>query len=198
MKSKKINKLFFLIVTLLFINTELLANPKEFISKLTTDASEVLASNESKDEKMLKLINLAEKNVDINGIGMYTLGKYRKILSESQIKEYKTLFRKYFLKSFSSRLSEYTDPKINVLSEEVINEKYTIVSSVLEADEKRPEIKIDWRVYTKNPEKPLVRDLIIEGLSLARTQREEFNSVIQNGDGSIEVLFSNLREFIAK
>ncbi len=198
MKSKKINKLFFLIVTLLFINTELLANPKEFISKLTTDASKVLASNESKDEKMLKLINLAEKNVDINGIGMYTLGKYRKILSESQIKEYKTLFRKYFLKSFSSRLSEYTDPKINVLSEEVINEKYTIVSSVLEADEKRPEIKIDWRVYTKNPEKPLVRDLIIEGLSLARTQREEFNSVIQNGDGSIEVLFSNLREFIAK
>ena len=198
MKSKKINKLFFLIVTLLFINTELLANPKEFISKLTTDASKVLASNESKDEKMLKLINLAEKNVDINGIGMYTLGKYRKILSENQIKEYKTLFRKYFLKSFSSRLSEYTDPKINVLSEEVINEKYTIVSSVLEADEKRPEIKIDWRVYTKNPEKPLVRDLIIEGLSLARTQREEFNSVIQNGDGSIEVLFSNLREFIAK
>ena len=198
MKSKKINKLFFLIVTILFINTELLANPKEFISKLTTDASKVLASNESKDEKMLKLINLAEKNVDINGIGMYTLGKYRKILSENQIKEYKTLFRKYFLKSFSSRLSEYTDPKINVLSEEVINEKYTIVSSVLEADEKRPEIKIDWRVYTKNPEKPLVRDLIIEGLSLARTQREEFNSVIQNGDGNIEVLFSNLKEFIAK
>jgi len=198
MKSKKINKLFFLIVTILFINTELLANPKEFISKLTTDASKVLASNESKDEKMLKLINLAEKNVDINGIGMYTLGKYRKILSENQIKEYKKLFRKYFLKSFSSRLSEYTDPKINVLSEEVINEKYTIVSSVLEADEKRPEIKIDWRVYTKNPEKPLVRDLIIEGLSLARTQREEFNSVIQNGDGNIEVLFSNLKEFIAK
>ena len=198
MQSKKINKLFFLIVTILFINTELLANPKEFISKLTTDASKVLASNKSKEEKMLKLINLAEKNVDINGIGMYTLGKYRKILSENQIKEYKTLFRKYFLKSFSSRLSEYTDPKINVLSEDVINEKYTIVSSVLEADEKRPEIKIDWRVYTKNPEKPLVRDLIIEGLSLARTQREEFNSVIQNGDGNIEVLFSNLREFIAK
>ena len=198
MQSKKINKLFFLIFTILFINTELLANPKEFITKLTTTASKVLASGESKDEKMLKLINLAEENVDINGIGMYSLGKHRKNLNENQIKEYKTLFRKYFLKSFSSRLSEYTDPKINVLSEQVINNKYTIVFSLLEADEKRPEIKIDWRVYTINPEKPLVRDLIIEGLSLARTQREEFNSVIQNGDGNIEVLFSNLREFIEK
>ena len=196
MQSKKINKLFFLILTILLINTELLANPKEFISKLTTDASNILASNQNKDEKMLKLINLAEKNVDINGIGMYSLGKHRKRLSENQINEYKKLFRKYFLKSFSSRLSEYTDPKINVLSEEVINKKYTIVFSVLEADEKRPEIKIDWRVYTINPAKPLVRDLMIEGLSLARTQREEFNSVIQNGDGNIEVLFSNLREFI--
>ena len=196
MLAKKINKFFILIISILFFNTELLANPKEFISKLTTDASKVLASSESKDQKMLKLRNLADENVDINGIGMYTLGKYRKILSENQIKEYKTLFRKYFLKSFSSRLSEYTDPKINVLSEEVINKKYTIVSSVLEADEKRPEIKIDWRVYTINPDKPLVRDLIIEGLSLARTQREEFNSVIQNGDGNIEVLFLNLREFI--
>ena len=137
MKSKKIKKLFFILFTILFINTELLANPKEFISKLTTDASKVLASSESKDEKMLKLINLAEETVDINGIGMYSLGKYRKSLNENQIKEYNTLFRKYFLKSFSSRLSEYTDPKINVLSEQVINKKYTIVSSVLEADEKR-------------------------------------------------------------
>ena len=198
MQSKKINKLFFLILTILLFNTELLANPKEFISRLTTDASKVLASNESRDEKMLKLINLAEENVDINGIGMYTLGKYRKNLSENQINEYKSLFREYFLKSFSSRLSEYTDPKINVLSEEVINKKYTIVFSILEANEKRPEIKIDWRVYTINPEQLLVRDLIIEGLSLARTQREEFNSVIQNGDGNIEVLFQNLREFISK
>ena len=197
MQSKKINKLFFLILTILLINTELFASPKEFISKLTADASKVLASNETKDEKMLKLINLAKDNVDINGIGMYSLGKYRKILSESQIKEYKILFRKYFLKSFSSRLSEYTDPKINVLSEEIINTKYTIVFSVLEANEKRPEIKIDWRVYTINPEKLLVRDLIIEGLSLARTQREEFSSIIQNGDGNIEVLFFNLKEFIS-
>ena len=198
MLAKKINKLFILIISILFFNTELLANPKEFISKLTTDASKVLASSESKDQKMLKLRNLADENVDINGIGMYTLGKYRKNLSENQINKYKSLFREYFLKSFSSRLSEYTDPKINVLSEEVINKKYTIVFSILEADEKRPEIKIDWRVYTVNPEKLLVRDLIIEGLSLARTQREEFNSVIQNGDGNIEVLFQNLREFISK
>ena len=198
MLAKKINKLFILIISILFFNTELFANSKEFISKLTTDASKVLASSESKDQKMLKLKNLAEENVDINGIGMYTLGKYRKNLSENQVNEYKSLFREYFLKSFSSRLSEYTDPKINVLSEEVINKKYTIVFSILEADEKRPEIKIDWRVYTINPEKLLVRDLIIEGLSLARTQREEFNSVIQNGDGNIEVLFQNLREFISK
>ncbi len=198
MLAKKINKLFILIISILFFNTELLASSKEFISKLTTDASKVLARSESKDQKMLKLKNLAEENVDINGIGMYTLGKYRKSLSENQINEYKSLFREYFLKSFSSRLSEYTDPKINVLSEEVINKKYTIVFSILEADEKRPEIKIDWRVYTINPEKLLVRDLIIEGLSLARTQREEFNSVIQNGDGNIEVLFQNLREFISK
>tara|TARA_B100000579_G_scaffold110444_1_gene88170 strand:- start:42 stop:638 length:597 start_codon:yes stop_codon:yes gene_type:complete len=196
MKFKETIKIFFLVIAIILINSKLFANPKDFISKLTADASKVLASNASKDEKMSMLVDLAEQNVDINGIGMYTLGKYRKTLNENQIKEYKILFREYFLKSFSSRLSEYTDPKIDVLSEEVINNKYTIVFSVLEADEKRPEIKINWRVYTINPEKLLVRDLIIEGLSLARTQREEFNSVIQNGDGNIEVLFLNLREFI--
>ena len=198
MKFLKINKIIALILTIVFLNSDVLADAKTFITNLTSDASKVLASEESKDQKMLKLINLAEENVDIDGIGRYTLGKYRKQLSDAQLDEYKSLFRKYFLKSFSSRLSEYTDPKINVIKEEIINDKYTIVSSVLEADEKRPEIKIDWRVYTINPEKPLVRDLIIEGLSLARTQREEFNSVIQNGDGNIEVLFSNLREFLEK
>ena len=198
MQLKKIKRLFFLIFTIFLINTHLLASSKSFISNLTSDASKILASYENKDQKMKQLVLLAEEHVDINGIGMYTLGKHRKTLSKEQIQEYKTLFRKYFLKSFSSRLSEYTDPKINVLSEEVINNKYTIVFSVLEADENRPEVKIDWRVYTVNPEKPLVRDLIIEGLSLARTQREEFNSVIQNGDGDIEVLFSNLKDFIKK
>ena len=198
MKFLKINKIIALILTIVFLNSDVLADAKTFITNLTSNASKVLASEESKDQKMLKLINLAEENVDIDGIGRYTLGKYRKQLSDAQLDEYKSLFRKYFLKSFSSRLSEYTDPKINVIKQEIINDKYTIVSSVLEADEKRPEIKIDWRVYTINPEKPLVRDLIIEGLSLARTQREEFNSVIQNGDGNIEVLFSNLREFLEK
>ena len=198
MKFLKINKIIALILTIVFLNSDVLADAKTFITNLTSDASKVLASEESKDQKMLKLIDLAEENVDIDGIGRYSLGKYRKQLSDAQLDEYKSLFRKYFLKSFSSRLSEYTDPKINVIKEEIINDKYTIVSSVLEADEKRPEIKIDWRVYTINPEKPLVRDLIIEGLSLARTQREEFNSVIQNGDGNIEVLFSNLREFLEK
>ena len=198
MKFLKINKIIALILTIVFLNSDVLADAKTFITNLTSDASKVLASEESKDQKMLKLIDLAEENVDIDGIGRYTLGKYRKQLSDAKLDEYKSLFREYFLKSFSSRLSEYTDPKINVIKEEIINDKYTIVSSVLEANEKRPEVKIDWRVYTINPEKPLVRDLIIEGLSLARTQREEFNSVIQNGDGNIEVLFSNLREFLEK
>ncbi len=196
MKFQKFKKIFFLIIAFLLVNSNTLADSKLFISKLTSEASKILASSYSKEQKMLNLISLAEQNVDIDGIGMYTLGKHRKNLSENDLNEYKDLFREYFLKSFSSRLSEYTDPKINVLSEEIINKKYTIVFSVLEADEKRPEIKIDWRVYTINPQKPLVRDLIIEGLSLARTQREEFNSVIQNADGDIQILFLNLRKFI--
>ena len=196
MHSTQIRKIIFLIISTLLITSNLYADPKQFISSLTSDASKVLASNESKDQKMVKLVELAEANVDIKGIGLYTLGKYRKSLSKNQIIEYESLFREYFLKSFSSRLSEYTDPKINVISQEIINDKYTIVSSVLEADEKRPEIKIEWRVYTINPDNLLVRDLIIEGLSLARTQREEFNSIIQNGDGDIEILFSSLKTFI--
>ena len=196
MQSTQIRKIILIIISTLLITSNLYADPKQFISSLTSDASKVLASNESKDQKMVKLVELAEANVDIKGIGLYTLGKYRKILSKNQIIEYESLFREYFLKSFSSRLSEYTDPKINVISQEIINDKYTIVSSVLEADEKRPEIKIEWRVYTINPDNLLVRDLIIEGLSLARTQREEFNSIIQNGDGDIEILFSSLKTFI--
>ena len=196
MQSTQIRKIILLIISTLLITSNLYADPKQFISSLTSDASKVLASNESKDQKMVKLVELAEANVDIKGIGLYTLGKYRKSLSKNQIIKYESLFREYFLKSFSSRLSEYTDPKINVISQEIINDKYTIVSSVLEADEKRPEIKIEWRVYTINPDNLLVRDLIIEGLSLARTQREEFNSIIQNGDGDIEILFSSLKTFI--
>ena len=131
----------------------------------------------------------------IKGIGRYTLGKHKKSITNDQLIEYEILFNQYFLKSFSSRLSEYSDPKINVLNQKYLNEKYTMVSSILVGDDKRPEIKIEWRVYTKDPDKLLIRDLIIEGLSLARTQREEFNSVIQGGDGNINILFDNLRKF---
>ena len=173
-------------------------DPLEFIQSITDEASKILTKKIDKSDKANQLIVLAEQNVDIKGIGIYTLGKYRKTISETQKQEYNELFRSYFLKSFSSRLSEYSDPKINVISKTVLNEKYTMVSSILVATDKRPEIKIDWRVYTKNPEKPLIRDLIIEGLSLARTQKEEFASVIEANDGDVTKLFITLKEFIAK
>ena len=144
----------------------------------------------------MKLI--AEESVDIDGVGLYTLGKYRKTLTNEQKEEYKKLFREYFLKSFSGRLVVYNDAKIAVISEEVKNEKYTIVYSKLIGTTERPEVKIDWRVYTKNPEKPLIRDLVIEGLSLARTQKEEFNSIVENSGGDISALFTNLRTFLNK
>ena len=170
-------------------------NPVKFIEQVTLEASLILKKNISKEQKMQLLVNLAEGSVDIKGIGRYSLGKHRKNISDEELEKYEKLFYNYFLKSFSSRLSEYTDPKINVLSQQYLNEKYTIVSSVLVGDENRPEIKIDWRVYTKNPNQPLIRDLIIEGLSLARTQKEEFNSVIQSADGDVNVLFENLKKF---
>ena len=141
---------------------------------------------------------MAESAVDIDGIGLYSLGKHRKLITEEKLSEYKTLFRQYFLKSFSSRLSQYSDPQIIVTSQNIVNNKYTIVSSILVETAERPEIKIDWRVYTKNPNKPLIRDLIIEGLSLARTQKEEFNSVIQSADGDVEALLVNLKDFNSK
>ena len=185
----------FLIFILLPINLANAQDPAKFIEGITLEASNILKKNIEKTQKMDQLIELAKNNVDIKGIGKYTLGKHKKNISETQLQEYEKLFYQYFLKSFSSRLSEYSDPKIDVLSQKYINEKYTMVSSILVGDEKRPEIKIDWRVYTKNPDFPLIRDLIIEGLSLARTQREEFNSVIQSADGDINVLFENLRKF---
>ena len=194
-----IKKIFFcFIFTLLFLSSEISHSkePIDFIKDVTSQASNVLIENLDKDQKINKLKKLAEENVDIRGVGFYSLGKHRKTITKSQMKEYEILFREYFLKSFSSRLSEYSDPKINVLTQKVLSKKYTMVSSVLVANEKRPEVKIEWRVYTKNPEKPLIRDLIIEGLSLARTQKEEFNSVIQSADGNIKALFNNLREFI--
>ena len=183
---------------LLFGEKSFSVEPDKFIQSITDEASKVLVGNFSKDEKMEKLKAIALKSVDIKGIGLYSLGSHRKSLTDSQKKKYNELFQKYFLKSFSSRLSDYTDPKINVISMEKLNDKYTIVSSILVATEKNPEVKIDWRVYTKDPTNPLIRDLIIEGLSLARTQKEEFNSVIQSNDGDVKALFVNLTKFINK
>jgi len=189
---------FFLVIIFFwgYIGNSFSIEPDEFVQLAVDEASKVLSGTYSKEEKMKKLESIAKKTVDIRGIGFYTLGSHRKNLSDEQKKKYLNLFEKYFLKSFSSRLADYTDPKINVLSQEKINEKYTIVSSLLVGTEKRPEVKLDWRVYTKNPNQPLIRDLIIEGLSLARTQKEEFNSVIQSNDGDINTLFLNLTNFI--
>ncbi len=192
----KFSLIFFVLV--LFIERAFSIEPEKFIQSLADEASKVLVNSLSKEEKIEKLKSIALKSVDIKGIGLYTLGSNRKNLSDAQKKKYNELFKKYFLKSFSSRLSDYTDPKINVLSSKKLNEKYTIVSSILIATEKNPEVKIDWRVYTKNPDNPLIRDLIIEGLSLARTQKEEFNSVIQSNDGDVNALFENLTQFINK
>ena len=173
-------------------------NPSDLIKEIVDQASMVLSSDDPVESKIIKLNDIAERSVDINGIGMYTLGKYRKTISEEDKSKYQKLFKSYFLKSFSSRLIDYTDPKINVVSEKKVSDKYTIVNSILEANKGRPEVKIDWRIYTKNPEKPLIRDLMVEGLSLARTQKEEFNSVIQNNNGDINSLFKVLEEFIIK
>ena len=173
-------------------------NPSDLINEIVNQASMILSSDDPVESKIIKLNDIAERTVDINGIGMYTLGKYRKSISEEDKSKYQKLFKSYFLKSFSSRLVDYTDPKINVVSEKKVSDKYTIVNSILEANKGRPEVKIDWRIYTKNAERPLIRDLMVEGLSLARTQKEEFNSVIQNNNGDINSLFKVLEEFIIK
>ena len=169
--------------------------PDVFVQSTVNRASKILSENLSKAEKINQLKLIAEETVDINGIGFYTLGSIRKNLDDSQKKKYSELFRKYFLKSFSSRLSEYTNPEIDVLSKEVLSENYTIVNSLLKGTSERPEVKIDWRVYTKNPDNPLIRDLIIEGLSLARTQKEEFSSILNSNNNDINALFKTLREF---
>ena len=172
------------------------SDPKQFIQEIVDEAKEILVNSNSDKYKSDKLTEIALATVDINGVGFYTLGSYRKDLTEEQKKEYTILFKKYFIKTFVSRLTDYSEPKIDVVSAEKKNEKYTIVSSILLATEKRAEVKIDWRVYTKDPNKPLIRDLIIEGLSLARTQKEEFSSIIESNDGDINALFSKLKEFI--
>ena len=169
--------------------------PDIFVQSTVNRASKLLGEDITKDQKIEKLKLIAKETVDIRGIGFYTLGKKRKSLNEKEKKRYAELFEEYFLKSFSSRLAEYTNPEIDVQSKEKLNENYTIVNSILKATNERPEIKIDWRIYTKNPENPLIRDLIIEGLSLARTQKEEFASVLNSNNDDIEALFNVLEEF---
>jgi len=197
MRSKKLLPLFiFVLISILNINHSYSIESDVFVQSTVNRASEVLSSKLSKKEKIDKLKEIASETVDIRGIGFYTLGAYRKNINENQIKKYETLFEQYFLKSFASRLAEYSNPEIEVVSKKKINKNYTMVSSILISTEKRPEVKIDWRIYTKNSENPLIRDLIIEGLSLARTQKEEFSSIIQSNDGDINALFAALKEFI--
>ena len=196
MKSKKFLTFFFIVINLTSVNYSYSIEPDVFVQSTVNRASEALNNKYSKEEKIEKLKQIASETVDIRGIGSYTLGTYRKNISESEKKEYEILFEKYFLKSFASRLAEYSNPEIEVISKEKLNENYTMVSSKLVATEQRPEVKIDWRIYTKKPQNPLIRDLIIEGLSLARTQKEEFSSIIQSNDGDINALFDTLRSFI--
>ena len=197
MSSKKISTfLIFLIISFSNIAKVFSIEPDVFVQSTVNRASKVLSSNISKEEKIEKLKIIADETVDIKIIGLYTLGSYRKELNDDQKKKYSILFKEYFLKTFSSRLAEYSNPEIEVTSKEKLNEKYTIVSSSLIATKKRPEVKIDWRIYTKDPENPKIRDLIIEGLSLVRTQREEFSSIIQGNDGDVNALLIVLKDFI--
>ena len=191
----------FLLILLLFSlnNTNVYSLEADvFIQSTVNRAAETLNSSFTKDQRIEKLKEIAKETVDIRGIGLYSLGSYRKNLSNDQLTNYTNIFEEYFLKSFSSRLAEYSNPEIEVNSKKKLNENYTIVSSTLVATDSRPEVKIEWRVYTKNPENLLIRDLIIEGLSLARTQKEEFSSIINSNDGNIKALLKNLSDFSLK
>ena len=193
--KKYLNLFIFGIIFTLNTNYALSVSPDVFIQSTVNRASQVLSENISKEEKINKLKNIAKETVDIRGVGFYSLGSIRKSLNDDQLKTYSNLFEMYFLKSFSSRLAEYTNPEIEVQGKEILNKNYTIVNSVLISTAERPEVKIDWRVFTKNSNNPLIRDLIIEGLSLARTQKEEFSSILNSNDGDIESLFRILKEF---
>ena len=193
MMKKKL--LIFLVIFFSSIINSFSIEPDIFVQSTVNRASKLLAENITKEEKIEKLKSIARDTVDIKGIGFYTLGAKRKNLNDKQKKEYSVLFEEYFLKSFSSRLAEYTNPEIDVINKEKLNENYTIVNSVLKATNERPQINIDWRIYTKNPDNPLIRDLIIEGLSLARTQKEEFSSVLNSNEGDIQALFKVLENF---
>ena len=199
MKKLRLNLVFITVLFFVSLYSNTIAiTSSNFIDDITNKASNILSSKDSREIKIQELVKIGENSVDIDGIGFYTLGKHRKNLNDNQKKEFKKIFREYFLKSFSIRLVEYKEAKIVVISEDIKNEKYTIVKSKLLATSDRPEVAIDWRVYTRDPSKPLIRDLIIEGLSLARTQREEFNSIIINNDGDINALFTTLKEFNKK
>ena len=188
-----------IIIILFFLNLNInivySIEPDVFVQSTVNRASDILSENILKEEKIEKLKIIAKETVDIRGVGFYSLGAARKNLNNDQITIYLDLFENYFLKSFSSRLSEYTNPEINVKGKKYLNENYTIVNSVLVATTDRPEVKIDWRIYTKNPDSPLIRDLIIEGLSLARTQKEEFSSILNSNDDDINALFTALKKF---
>ena len=196
--QKKLIIILIIFINFIGINFSNSIEPDVFVQSTVIRASKLLSENISKEEKIEKLKKIAEETVDIRGIGLYTLGAARKSLTKEEKLIYTERFKKYFLKSFSSRLAEFTNPEIDVFAKEVLNKNYTIVNSLLVATNERPEIKIDWRIYTKNPEQPLIRDLIIEGLSLARTQKEEFASVLSSNDGDINALFKTLEEFSNK
>ena len=193
MKLKKFLLVLFF-YSLIFSNSYSI-EPDVFVQSTVNRASSILSKNISKEDKINELKVIAKETVDIKGVGFYSLGSARKNLDENQKIKYSELFESYFLKSFSSRLAEYTNPEIEVQGKEVLNENYTIVNSLLIGTSERPEVKIDWRIYTKNPDNPLIRDLIIEGLSLARTQKEEFSSILNSNDGDINILFKTLEEF---
>ena len=195
-------KIFFIIIFLIIGLTQKTfaysSDPKQFVSEVIDETKKILMETNTKEYKTKKLSEMALKTVDIKGVAYYSLGNYRKELNDEQLKEYLILFENYFLKSFSSRLTDYSEPKIEVISAKILNPKYTMVESLLLGTDKKPEVKIDWRIYTKNPDKPLIRDLIIEGLSLARTQKEEFSSIIETNNGDITKLFITLKEFTDK
>ena len=197
MISKKILTIIsFLIIFFSSIGKVYSIEPDIFVQSTVNRAAKTLGGNLTKEERVDKLKEIASDAVDISGIGYYTLGAFRKNIDDEQIEQYNVLFEQYFLKSFASRLAEYSNPEIEVKSKKKLNENYTMVSSILVGTEQRPEVKIDWRIYTKDPENPKIRDLIIEGLSLVRTQREEFSSIIQGNDGDIDALFVTLKEFV--
>ena len=189
------NFAYVILIYLLTLNNALTIEPDVFVQSTVNRASKILGENLTKEKKIEKLKIIAKETVDIKGIGFYTLGSKRKELNDNMKEKYLKLFEQYFLKSFSSRLAEYTNPEIDVNGKEVLNKNYTIVNSILKGTSERPEVKIDWRIYTKNQEKPLIRDLIIEGLSLARTQKEEFKSILDTNNGDINVLFGTLEKF---